>query len=264
MSNRFTSRGAALALAVLLWPLSGCVSTQDIESLRGQVSELQRQVLQLQGQVAAKQDLENFQAAVSQQNQALLKAEADTRVELAGLESRIGEVKSQLEATNVNLGETSQQIAALVQDLRARSAAAATPTTPVPATTEDPKALYEAAYNEYLRGNYDAAMGAFQSYLATFPTTDLSDNATYWIGECHYRQKRFRPAIQEFDRLAQQFPRSDKVASAALKKGYALLELGERGPGVAQLRQVVRDFPAGDEANLARQRLRDLGALDQR
>jgi tol-pal system protein YbgF len=253
-----------LALAALLWPLAGCVSTQDIESLRGQVSELQRQVLQLQGQVAAKQDLENFQTAVSQQNQALLKAEADTRVELAGLESRIGEVKSQLEATNVNLGETSQQIAALVQDLRARSAAAATPTTPAPATTEDPKALYEAAYNEYLRGNYDAAMGAFQSYLVTFPTTDLSDNATYWIGECHYRQKRFRPAIQEFDRLAQQFPRSDKVASAALKKGYALLELGERGPGVAQLRQVVRDFPAGDEANLARQRLRDLGALDQR
>ena len=103
-----------MALAVLLGPLSGCVSTQDIESLRGQVSELQRQVLQLQGQVAAKQDLENFQSAVSQQNQALLKAEADTRVELAGLESRIGEVKSQLEATNVNLGETSQQIAALV------------------------------------------------------------------------------------------------------------------------------------------------------
>ena len=252
------------AIAVCLLALSSCVTTQDIESLRGQVAELQRQVLQLQGQVASRQDLEDFQAKSSQQSQALLKAEADTRVELAGLENRIGEVKAQLEATTVNLGETSQQIAALVQDLRSRAAAVATPTVPAIATNEDPKALYEAAYNEYLRGNYDAAMGAFQSYLVTFPSTDLSDNATYWIGECHYRQKRFRPAIQEFDRLAQQFPRSDKVASAALKKGYALLELGERSPGITQLRQVVRDFPAGDEANLARQRLRDLGALDQR
>jgi tol-pal system protein YbgF len=253
---------AGAAFAVLAFSASGCVSTQDIEGLRAQIGELQRQVLQLQGQVASKQDLEAFQASIQQQNQTLLKAEADTRVELAQLESRIGEVRAQLEATNVNLGEASQQIAALVQDVRTRGAAVnAAPAAPT--AVEDPKALYEAAYNEYLRGNYEAAMSAFQSYLAGFPATDLSDNATYWIGECHYRQKRFRQAIQEFDRLAQQFPRSDKLASASLKKGYALIELGERTQGVAQLRQVVRDFPAGDEANLARQRLRDLG-IDQR
>ena len=49
----------------------------------------------------------------------------------------------------------------------------------------------------------------------------------------------------------------------------------EYGSEVAELRNLYEkvgmfgrprtgDFPAGDEANLARQRLRDLGALDQR
>jgi len=55
------------------------------------------------------------------------------------------------------------------------------------------------------------------------------------------------------------YPRSDKVPSAALKKGYAHLELGERSQGVVQLQYVVRQFPNSDEANLARQRLRELG-----
>ena len=256
-------RSSTLSVVAAVLAATGCVSTQDIESLSAQVSELQRQVLQLQTMTAAKQDLENFQAALTQQNQGLLKAEADTRVELQALETRIGEIRAQLENTNVKLGDTSLQIAALLQDVRTRQAALATPANPETAG-EDPKALYEAAYNEYLRGNYEAALNAFASYLATYPATDLSDNATYWMGEAHYRQKAYRQAIQDFDRLAQQFPRSDKLASAALKRGYALLELGERAPGIAQLRQVVRDYPAGDEANLARQRLRDLGVMDQR
>jgi hypothetical protein len=109
------------------------------------------------------------------QSQGLLKSQVDTRVELRALENQLGEVKAQLESTNVNLGDASQQIAALLQELRARAAAAAP--TEAPQAAEDPKALYEAAYNEYLRGNYDVALVAFQNYIAVYPATDLSDNA---------------------------------------------------------------------------------------
>jgi tol-pal system protein YbgF len=258
------ARAARFSLVVTLvgaLAALGCVSTQDIDGLHRQIGELQQQLLQLQAQAAAKQDLERFQAELGAQSQSLLKSQTDTRVELRALESQLGEVKAQLESTNVNLGDASQQIAALLQELRAR-AAAATAAAPPPAA-EDPKALYEAAYNEYLRGNYDVALVAFQNYIAVYPATDLSDNAVYWLGECLYRQRKYRPAIQEFERVARQFPHSDKLASASLKKGYALLELGERQQGVTQLRLVVRDFPAGDEASLAKQRLREIG-VDQR
>jgi tol-pal system protein YbgF len=123
----------------------------------------------------------------------------------------------------------------------------------------DPKSLYDAAYNDYLKGNYDLASREFQEYLANFPNTDLSDNATYWIGESLYRQKRFRQAIEQYDAVLTRFPRSDKTAGALLKKGYAHLELGERSQGVVQLQHVIRQYPTSDEANLARQRLREVG-----
>ena len=55
------------------------------------------------------------------------------------------------------------------------------------------------------------------------------------------------------------YPRSDKVPSALLKKGYSHLELGERPQGVVQLQHVIRSYPTSDEANLARQRLREIG-----
>ncbi len=123
----------------------------------------------------------------------------------------------------------------------------------------DPKSLYDASYNDYLKGNHDLAIRGFQQYLDEFPGTDLADNATYWIGESYYRQRRFRQAIQQFDEVLARYGRSDKTAGALLKKGYSHLELGERAPGIGELQKVLRQFPTSDEANLARQRLREIG-----
>jgi len=110
-----------------------------------------------------------------------------------------------------------------------------------------------------LRGNYDLAILGFRQYLESFGGTDLADNASYWIGESYYRQKRFQDAIREFDAVVSQYPNSDKVASALLRKGYAYLELGEQSKGVVQLQNVIRRYPKSDEANLARQQLGSLG-----
>lgn len=251
----FTALAAACVLA------SGCVSTTDVQTIDTKVSELQRQAMQLETQAVTKAELNDVQTTLSAQSQNLLKAQADARADLVSLASQVEELKGKLESTNLRLGEVSQQLAATLQELRARplappeDAAAAAPAPPA----DDPKALYEAAYNDYLRGNYETALQAFQEYLATFPDTDLADNAVYWIGESHYRQRRYRQAIEQFDRVIQRYPKSDKVASAWLKRGYSHLELGERQQGVLNLRHVAREFPAGDEANLARQRLREMG-----
>jgi len=123
----------------------------------------------------------------------------------------------------------------------------------------DPETLYQTAYSDYLRGNYDLALLGFRQYMDSFPDTDLADNASYWIGECFYRQQKFAEAIVEYDKVLERFPRSDKTASALLKKGYAQIELGQRKDGITQLERVIKNFPSSDEANLARQRLQGLG-----
>lgn len=262
-----------LAVAVLA-ATAGCVSSTDIDTIRGQLTELQRQVSYLQLQGSSKQEVAELQATIQQQTDRLLKTEADMRVDLGNLSGQLAQLQGQLEDTNYRISQLSQQIASASQDLKAvRSATSPAPpadgsappaTSPQANAAADPETLYQTAYSDYLRGAYDLALLGFRQYLDAYPETDLADNAVYWIGECFYRQQRYREAIAEYDKVLAQWPRSDKTASAMLKKSYAQVESGSRTEGVAGLERVVQTFPNSDEANLARQKLQSLGVDSKR
>ncbi len=284
--DRIAAGTAGIAFTAFM--MGGCVTSSDIEGLRTQLADVQRQMLQMQKETSSKQEVESLEASVGKQMDSLLKTEADMQVKLQDLSGQIEALQAKLEDTNYRLAQLSQQIAATNQELKGfRSAAPVAPAGPAgqplpdggggpppPAaagphderipdrgdrSAGDPQALYNAAYNDYLKGSYDLALRGFQQYLESFPSTTLAANATYWIGECYYRQRRYRQAIEQYDAVLNRYPRSDKTASALLKKGYAHLELGERSQGVVQLQHVLRQFPTSDEANLARQRLREIG-----
>ena len=103
------------------------------------------------------------------------------------------------------------------------------------------------------------AISGFQEYVATYPSTDLSDNAQYWIGECYYAQKKWPEAIAAFEKLGKQWPKSDKAAAGLLKKGYALAEMGSKAEAVVQLQYVMHEYPSSEESRLAKTRLKSLG-----
>jgi tol-pal system protein YbgF len=239
-----------------------------MEGIEHRLADIQRQVLQIQKQSSSKMEIQELQDDLRGHIATLMKAEADSGVEIEALSARIEELQAKLEDTNYRLAQLSQQIAATNQELKAVRSSP-----PVRSSvlgggdvdeSADPESLYQTAYNDYLRGNYDLAILAFRQYLETFPDTDLADNASYWIGECYYQQSRFREAIREFENVLNRFPLSDKTASSSLKKGYAYLELGEEAQGIVQLQHVIRKYPTSDEANLARQRLQSLGVDSRR
>jgi tol-pal system protein YbgF len=241
--------------------IGGCVSSTDIDALHDQIADVQRQAALLQQQGSSKQEVAGLGETIQRQTDALLKAEADMRLDINSLSAQIAQLQDKLEDTNYRLAQVSQQIAATNQDLKAARTPPAVPGAPADASlaTSDPETLYQTSYSDYLRGNYDLAMLGFKQYLEAFPETDLADNAIYWVGECFYRQQKFNEAIAEYDRVLKQYPRSDKTASALLKKGFSLLELGQKKDGIAQLQSVAKTFPSSDEANLAKQRLQGLG-----
>jgi tol-pal system protein YbgF len=133
------------------------------------------------------------------------------------------------------------------------------PTDAVVRPAAGPSELYDTAYADYTKARYALAIQGFQEYLQAYPSTDLSDNAQYWIGESHYAQKKYTDAIADFDRLLKDWPKSDKAPAALLKKGYALLELGQKAEAVVQLQYVIHEHPASEEARLARARLKTIG-----
>jgi tol-pal system protein YbgF len=122
-------------------------------------------------------------------------------------------------------------------------------------TPGNPDQLFAAAYGDYSRGNYDLAISEFRQYVETYPSSEMADNAQYWVGECYYSKKLLNEAVAEFDKVTLLFPKGDKVPAARFRKGVTLMEMGQQEAGRAELTALIRLFPRSNEAVLARQQL---------
>ncbi|MEM8960838.1 MAG: tol-pal system protein YbgF [Acidobacteriota bacterium] len=260
--RRFLVAGTAL-LAV---SAVGCTSSDELGTIHAQLDEIQVQLLELQKDNPDRDDLAAVESSLGAQLTTLLEGDADVVVELAALRDQIAALETKLEDTNFRLQQLSQQLTVTNQELAAVKNAAEVrarrPTAPPPRSTPsepvDPRALYDSAYGDFQRGSFDLAILGFREYLENFPDTDLADNATYWIGESHYRQRELDAAVRQFDLVIDQWTRSDRLPSALLKKAFALIELDRGDEAEPLLRRVIRDYQGSDEARLAEQRLSDL------
>ncbi len=119
--------------------------------------------------------------------------------------------------------------------------------------------LYSNGLRDITSGKYDLARQEFQDYLKFYGDTDLASNAQFYLGEIAYSQKNYDRAVTEYDHVLTNYPKSFKLAPAHLKKGMALIELGQKTAGVRELRDVVRRFPGTEEERRARAKLKELG-----
>jgi tol-pal system protein YbgF len=129
---------------------------------------------------------------------------------------------------------------------------------PPAAANISPSEAYRMAYNDYLKGNYDLAIESFKLYRQQFPDSPLADNALYWIGECHFSQKKYLEAIDDFNEVTVAYPQGDKVAAALLKKGISFMELGKKDEALAAFKLLVSKYPLQDEAKIAQDKIREL------
>src|SRR6202008_3632397 len=119
--------------------------------------------------------------------------------------------------------------------------------------------LYSNGLRDITSGKYDLARSEFQDYLKYYGDTDLASNAQFYLGEIAYSQRQYSQAVAEYDKVLTNYPKSFKLAPARLKKGMALIELGQKSSGVKELREVVKRYPGTEEERRARARLKELG-----
>ena len=56
------------------------------------------------------------------------------------------------------------------------------------------KPLYERAFSQFARKQFDQAIVLFEDFLRRFPNDHYSDNAQFWVGESHFRMNRYDQA----------------------------------------------------------------------
>jgi len=277
---------SAAVLTVVLASILACSSSEDMTLLHREITDVQREVQQLESSMPAKDDMVALERQLEEFTTQTTRSNADLAMQLSDLQEQMEALHASLELTTRRLQVISQELAAARSHYASGAVlppvTAADPTTtsgsgssagsaetggpgsappivvPVSPNTT-PEELYRSAYEDYMRGNYDLAAQGFREYLKRWPDTELSDNALYWIGECLDAQEKTEEALQVFSQVLEDHPTSDKAAAAQLKKGLLYLKAGDKGQGVLNLQYVVYEYPGTKEADLARERLRSLG-----
>ena len=106
-------------------------------------------------------------------------------------------------------------------------------------------------------GNWSLAIQGFESFMKTFPKSDLADDAQYYIGETYYMSGRFQDAVGAYDLVIQRHPSSNTLPDTYYKRGMAQKALGQAAAAKESLSFVIKTYPSSDAAFLAKQ------ALDQ-
>jgi tol-pal system protein YbgF len=122
----------------------------------------------------------------------------------------------------------------------------------------DPKEIFKAAQEDYVKGSYDLAILGFRDYLRKYPGTDLAPNAQYLLGEIYLSQQEYEKAIGEFKLLMDVYPKSPKVPTALYKQGLAYRELKQFERARANLEALVSQFSTTAEAKQAEEIIKTL------
>ncbi|MEP7270417.1 MAG: tol-pal system protein YbgF [Acidobacteriota bacterium] len=257
------SRGLAMQLLLLFALATPLYAQKDkdlkLDRVAVQVEEMKTELTLLQRQVQTMQDtlskssgeMSTLINQMSDNISSIRRAQSAVSTNTSEAATQVSAMGERLSATNSRLERLSEQFARLtklIEDL---------PKQPVMAqlTPGNPEQLFAAAYADYSRGNFDLALSEFRQYVETYPSSELADNAQYWIGEILYAQRKFSESASEFDKVATLNPKGDKTAPALYKRGLVLIEMNNKDEGIAQLLAVVKNYSKSPEAGLATQQL---------
>jgi tol-pal system protein YbgF len=272
-------RVAAFALLAIL-----CLALKPAGAVNKETIQLQTQVQQLQEQMTAMQRsfdermgvmknlVEQDTDAVNKVANALNGLQTTLQKQQGDSSSHVDQLSGQIQALNDSLDELKARLAKVskqLEDMQGSQQSQAAQTAQMQAQQQaqaqapPPDVLYNNAIRDYNGAKNDLAIQEFSDYLKFYPNTDLAGNCYFYLGEIQFRQGNYQQAARSYDQVLQNFPSGNKTASAQLKKGFALIELGKQDDGVAELRHVIQRYPKSNEALQARERLKKLGVASR-
>ena len=294
--SRLLVHGWAL-LSLLFW--GGCATEPNLTDLRKQVQTLtlQQEAAQKNSEQARdrlstiESQLDEHDFLVGELIKTEEEANLDTRHLLEKLERTSTMLREQIEQTRSSTQRRDQDLSIRVKAIEARidnmvhrprsgSSQIKTPApsgaapnqqekqAPPPSQTQSiPKNLgveneasaFRSAYKVYLNGNYDRASSEFQRFVKHYPSTALTPQAFYYLGQSHYVQKHYDPAQQALQQVVTKFPNTKYRSQALNKLGQIMIETDQRSKAQALWNQVIQDYPDSPEARTAKEQLKKAG-----
>ena len=272
-----------LAVALLVATAPAGAANREHEQMLADLRMLQEQNQRLQlALVTLAEAMKSVAAKIDDQGGATRKGFADQKLQTDGVAGDMRVLREKLDETNVRLTSLSQDVDGLREIIPQAVSASTVPATPVdpgapqtpgsqtpqPGTTvptptpqqtgtgTTPQRLYDTAYADYTAGQWSLAVQGFETYLKTYPKSDLADDAQYYVGESHSGDSKFREAVAAYERMIRDYPQSDILPEAWYKVGITYERLAQPDRARTAYEFAVKTFPESNDAvRLSKQRL---------
>jgi TolA-binding protein len=231
--------------------------------MKGDVRDLQDEMIRQ----AAQQDAQL--RALTAQIQALqdtLDVQSDMVVDTrGGIARELRDIQTSISQLTALTGQIQRSVVQLNERLRAGGAGVT--------TRADPDSLlafgsggaaaceetYEAAMTQLGRGSLNTARLALRSVLADCSDDDrLSASAQFFLADIFEQENRLDEAIEEFLRVPELHPTSDRVPVALYRIGNIYVLQSEFDEAAIYLERVVATYPESGAAELAQELLQEI------
>lgn len=225
---------------------------RDIGALRVQVGANQKTVEERLARIETL--VAKIETLVQDRSIDLAKQIDDLKQDLARMRGQIEVHANGIETLDRRQKDLYVDLDARLRKLETSAQAPEKPAASAPDPAAEGKA-YEAALNQFKLGNYQTAMAAFQSFLATYPESRQLPSAQYWIGNAYYALRDYKMAIDAQEKLLASWPDSAKAPDAMLNIASCQAEMGETGVARETLQTLLKKYPGTPAAEQAKQRL---------
>ena len=114
------------------------------------------------------------------------------------------------------------------------------------------------AQGQEAKGERAVARALYEEFVKKWPSDARAADAHFRLGELWFGDKRWREAILEYGKVAQDFPRSDKAPDALLRTGEAMVALDLKDDARRLFEEVTARYPKSTAAARAKARLAEL------
>lgn len=225
-----------------------------LAEIRAEITDVKSKLQQLRGQIdSVKEEIRKETTSFAAKTVKREEAEKSLREKIDALSFKMNFLENFLEITKKN-----EQNQAPVDAGKSALPPAQSSQPADDSGRMDKSALYSVAFNLFKEGKYEKAREAFGNLLKQYPSSEFSDNAVFWSGECYYFEKKYEKAIVEYDKVIKGYPGSNKISYALLKQGLSFLKLGDKESARLLLQQVTKDYPNTSQARIARAKILEI------
>jgi tol-pal system protein YbgF len=273
-------KSSRIILAACLTGLAGCASQGALDSTRNDIDAVRARLYSVEKNLGgirneSREGIGTIEKNLKTDVDAVRKLAADIQASIDSTKSDMQAMNGKLDDMSISLKKPTEDLSRYREDADKRIITLEDRILKVQSTLDEltkkvteftqpkeipptPDSVYMKGLDTFKAGDMPAAREIFTKFIEQYPQHDLAANAHYWIGETHYSEKSYEPAILAFQEVIKNFPEKDKVPAAMLKQAMAFNAIKDIKSAKYVLKKLGESFPKSEEASKAKDLLKEL------